>query len=160
MEFFHLPAGEVKEDNDKNRDWYLHECGIVDSRTGNDFLETLEEKVDYVFQQELYSRASTIADRLRDWVESREVPLTIVDLKKCSVMVCRKMSYYTSKQYDFTLLDNEMFPDTLAEAMTEVLYRNGEIDEKEQVCCLWLMAKMGYKVSWEDKNYEWDKCDW
>lgn len=146
MEFWQMKEEKVK--NDDKRNWYLHKFGVID-KSGSDFLDVVEERINSAIQQELFSIAER-SGNFASWIENKELPITVVDVGKSKFLVCRKDNYYET-QDGRKLLDGFELPRKLAAEMTEVLYRGGkELDNKERKCAFWILKKMGVKVKWKE----------
>ena len=153
MEFFVMRTGEVKNVELKNKKWFLYEFGITDKR-GSEFLEALEENVNSLFQQELFTLAQ-YAGKYSWWLESKDLPFTVLNYDNASLLVCRKMSYYCTHDGRpiFTAID---WKERLVETVSDVVTRGTIVDEKERNCAMWLLSKLGIKCKWEegDSSYE------
>ena len=146
MEFYNVVNQKVQIDNNKNRNWFNHEFGIIDSRK-SDFISELADAVNYEYQQELFREAEG-AGKFTEWLESKELPADVVDTGKCYVLVFRKSRYYCRKD-GTPILTDPLFKGRVIDAVEKVLYRAGEQDDKELKTVLWFLNKLGISVKVE-----------
>lgn len=149
MEFYNLQTGKTATDENKTRDWFRHDFGIIDLKGGS-FLDELEEKINAVYQSVLLQKGDR-AGKYQDWIYNKETPIAVVEVKKTKVLVWRKDSYYISFLGQ-RIIELDDVKSGIITAMNEVLRRkeNCVIDEKERACCFWILNKKGVKIKWQN----------
>lgn len=152
MEVFNLMTGKI---NESKLNWSQHCCGIV-GRKENDFLFSLADEVNTVFDEELkrvYDKSEWWPE-FQVWLYNREMPLQLVDTDKYQMLAVRNTSYYISKSGAFNIWKSANFKEKIVERVSSIINDDTiSIDEEIKInACMFMLKHMDIKVNLEEEE--------